>query len=176
MYLCSLPYCFLYLIIPMFSPCFFKIYSKYSWIFDTEHDPSGNSNLSFHVGADNLNLLLLYKLFMFFYVQWILRFDKAIIFSPFLIANLSVGLSVTTCGSEVLLFSEFVKIVSIFITECNFIECYFIVLIWLCDFIVFLVISFEWYKQFVWFHLINYLSYCLFSLVQELLTIFELFV
>ena len=35
---------------------------------DTEYDPFGNSSLSFHVGADILNLLLLYKLFMFFHV------------------------------------------------------------------------------------------------------------
>ena len=35
---------------------------------DTEYDPSGNSSLSFHVGPDILNLLLLYELFMFLYV------------------------------------------------------------------------------------------------------------
>ena len=35
---------------------------------DTEYDRSGNSNLSFHVGADILNLLLLYEFFMFFHV------------------------------------------------------------------------------------------------------------
>ena len=35
---------------------------------DTEYDPSGNSNLSFHVGADILNSLLLYEFFMFFHV------------------------------------------------------------------------------------------------------------
>ena len=34
----------------------------------TEYDVSGNSNLSFHAGADILNLLLLYDSFMFFYV------------------------------------------------------------------------------------------------------------
>ena len=49
---------------------------------DTEYDPSGNSNLSFHVGADILNLLLSYKIFMFFHMQQILRFDKAAFFSP----------------------------------------------------------------------------------------------
>ena len=31
-------------------------------MFVTEYDPSGNSNLSFRVGADILNLLLLYEL------------------------------------------------------------------------------------------------------------------
>ena len=46
-----------------------------------------------------------------------LRFDKAIIFSPLLKSNLSVKLSIKTCGSEVLLFSEFINIVSIFMIE-----------------------------------------------------------
>ena len=35
---------------------------------DTEYDPSGNLNSSLHVGADTLNLLLLYELFTFFHV------------------------------------------------------------------------------------------------------------
>ena len=35
---------------------------------ETEYEPSGNSNLSFHAGADILNLLLLYDIFMFFHV------------------------------------------------------------------------------------------------------------
>ena len=52
----------------VFSPCFFKIYSKYSWIFDTDYNQSGKSKLSFHVGADIINLLLLYELFMLFQV------------------------------------------------------------------------------------------------------------
>ena len=34
-----------------------------------EYDPSGNSNLPFHVETDILNLLLLYEFFMFFHVQ-----------------------------------------------------------------------------------------------------------
>ena len=34
----------------------------------TEHDPSGNSNSSFHIGAGILNLLLLYEFFIFFHV------------------------------------------------------------------------------------------------------------
>ena len=49
-----------------------------------------------------------------------LRFDKAIIFSPLLKSNLSVSLSIKMCGSEVY-FSEFINMVSIFIIECNFI-------------------------------------------------------
>ena len=35
---------------------------------DIEYDPSGSSNSSLHVGADILNLLFLYELFMFFHV------------------------------------------------------------------------------------------------------------
>ena len=35
---------------------------------DAEYDSSGNSNLLFHFGADTLNLLLQYELFMFFHV------------------------------------------------------------------------------------------------------------
>ena len=50
-----------------------------------------------------------------------LRFDKAIIFSPSLKSNLSDSVGIKTCGSEVLLFSEFINIASIFIFECNFI-------------------------------------------------------
>ena len=36
-------------------------------LFDIEYDPFGNSNLSFHVGDDILNLLLLYDLSIFFH-------------------------------------------------------------------------------------------------------------
>ena len=35
---------------------------------DTEYGPSGNSNSSFHVGADILNLLFLYDFFIFLHV------------------------------------------------------------------------------------------------------------
>ena len=52
----------------VFSPCFFNIYSKKSWISDIEVDPSGNSNSAFHVGADVLNLLFLYDFYVFFHV------------------------------------------------------------------------------------------------------------
>ena len=34
---------------------------------DAEYEPSSKSNLSCHVGADILNLLLLYELFVLFY-------------------------------------------------------------------------------------------------------------
>ena len=63
-----------------------------------------------------------------------LRFDKAIIFSPRLKSNLSVSFSIKTCVSEVLLFSEFVNIVSIVYMLLN-------------RFDSFLVISFDWYKE-----------------------------
>ena len=54
---------FIYILIDglsKFSPCFLRIYSKESWISDIKYDLSGNSNTSFYVGADTLNLLLLY--------------------------------------------------------------------------------------------------------------------
>ena len=43
----------------VFSQCFFNVYSKYSWTFDVEYDPSDNSNSSFHGEAEILNLLFL---------------------------------------------------------------------------------------------------------------------
>ena len=51
----------------VFYPCFFKMYSKQSLISDAEYDQSGNSNSSFHVGADILNLLFLYDFLIFFH-------------------------------------------------------------------------------------------------------------
>ena len=35
---------------------------------ETEYDPSGKSNSSFQVGADILNLLLLFEDLIFFYI------------------------------------------------------------------------------------------------------------
>ena len=35
---------------------------------DIKYDPSGNSNSSFPIGADILNLLVLLELFIFFHV------------------------------------------------------------------------------------------------------------
>ena len=58
---------------------------------------SGNPNLSFHVGGDILNLLLLYELFYFFHVQYMLIFDKTITFLPILKSTLLVSLSIKTC-------------------------------------------------------------------------------
>ena len=48
--------------------CFLRVFSKYCGIPDTEFDPSGNSNFSFHVGVGLLNLLFLYDFFIFFHV------------------------------------------------------------------------------------------------------------
>ena len=42
-----------------------------------------------------------------------LRFDKATIFSHILKSNLLVNFDIETCGSDVLLFSEFINIVYI---------------------------------------------------------------
>ena len=47
---------------------FLIMYSKYSFISDTEYDPSGKSNSPFQVGADTLNLLLLHENLMFFHM------------------------------------------------------------------------------------------------------------
>ena len=70
-----------------------------------------------------------------------LRFDKAIIFSSLLKSNLLVILNTKMCVSDVPLFSEFINIVSIFTTECNFT----VLIIML--FYTFLVISFDSYKE-----------------------------
>ena len=56
---------------------FFKIYLKWSWISDTEYDPWGRSNFSFHVGTDILNSLFFYDFFIFLHNQYMLKFDKA---------------------------------------------------------------------------------------------------
>ena len=44
-----------------------KIYLilKKCWIYEIEYDPSGDSNSSFHVGADLLNLLLSHDIYFF---------------------------------------------------------------------------------------------------------------
>ena len=56
-----------------------------------------------------------YQSINLFHVKQIPRLDKAAFFLPLLRSNLSVSLSIQTCGSEVLLFSKFRNIVSIFI-------------------------------------------------------------
>ena len=68
--------------LPVFCPCFFKIYLKQSKVSDTEYDLSFNSNFSFHVGADTLNLLFLYNLYIFPCIVYV-RFDRGIYLSFF---------------------------------------------------------------------------------------------
>ena len=46
-----------------------------------------------------------------------LRFDKAIIFLPIRKSNLLVSLKVNTYGLDVILFSEFINILSIFFND-----------------------------------------------------------
>ena len=43
---------------------------------NTHCDPSGNSNLLLHVGSDILKLLFMDECFIFYHVQYILRFDR----------------------------------------------------------------------------------------------------
>ena len=73
-------------------------------------------------------------------------------------------LSIKTCDSEVLLLSEFINMISIFM----------IVLIWLC-YCILIFLPDTKNKQFVSFNLINFQNYYLLWLVQELLVIFEAF-
>ena len=76
------------------------------WIFDAEYGPSGRLQPSFHGKADILSLLFLYELFIFFYGQYTLQFDKATLFQP-------LGNSNNLCVYDVLLFFEFIVIVPI---------------------------------------------------------------
>ena len=60
-----------------------------------------------------------------------LTFDKAMIFSPILQSNLLVSFNIKTCGLDVLLFSEFLNIVSIVYTlwnGFNYVIVYFLVI------------------------------------------------
>ena len=79
-----------------------------------------------------------------------LRFDKVIIFSPFLKSNLSMGLSIKMCDSEVLLFSEFINIVSIFNLDAILLSTAplnAISLYWLNYVIVYVFSDFVWLIQ-----------------------------
>ena len=60
---------------------------------NTECDPSGNSSFPFHVGAEILDLFFLYDFSIFFHVELILRFDKAMDLSFHLKSILFVRLS-----------------------------------------------------------------------------------
>ena len=68
---------------------------------------------------DNLlNLLFLYDFFIFSHLLKILRFDKATYLSLLYKFILSERLSIRLCGSKLLLFFEFINIVSIFYYIC----------------------------------------------------------
>ena len=68
-YICVYIYIYLMEDYQLVFNVFLMIYSKLSWISDIEHDPSGNSNLSFHVGTDILNLLFLYDFLRIFPIK-----------------------------------------------------------------------------------------------------------
>ena len=57
---------------------------------ETEYDPSGKSNSSFQVGAEILNILLLYADLIFIHMPQILNLASAI----FLLGTLRLSLSV----------------------------------------------------------------------------------
>ena len=98
-----------------------------------------------------------------------LRFDKAIMFSPILKSTLLVSFSIKSCGSEFLLFSEVINIVSIVYSWIDLIMLLYTFLV-----IFFLIDTKS--KQFVSSHSTNFLNYHLLLLVQELLVISEAFV
>ena len=81
---------------------------KISWISDTQYHPSCNSKFLFHVGADNLNLLFLYDLFIFFHVCLMLRFDKATYLSLLFMSIVSKRLSDRLWGADLLNFIELI--------------------------------------------------------------------
>ena len=66
-----------------------------------------------------------------------LRFAKAITFLPMLKSNILVSFNSKTCGLDVLVFSEFIYIVSIFYTLMDLIMLH-----------TFLVICLDWYKDY----------------------------
>ena len=66
-----------------------------------------------------------------------LRFDKVITFLPILQSNLSVSFNIKICGLQVLLFSEFINIVSIVYIFMDLIMLLY----------TFLVICLDWYKE-----------------------------
>ena len=79
-----------------------------------------------------------------------LRFDEAIIFSPLLKSNLSMGLNIRMCDSENLLFSEFINIVSIFNLDAILLSTAplnAISLYWLNYVIVYVFSDFVWLIQ-----------------------------
>ena len=53
--------------LPVSALYFLMVYSEKYWISDPEYEPSGNSNLSFHVGVNILNLLFSYDAAILFF-------------------------------------------------------------------------------------------------------------
>ena len=92
------------------------------------------------VGSDILKLLFLYDFFIFFHGQLMLRFDKVTCLSLLFKFVLPVRLSNSLIKSDVLVFFEFIDIVSFLFY--NFIE--FIILL---D--TFLVTFFASYKEYI---------------------------
>ena len=136
-------YCYKYILIGRLSVTFLSfliIYLKWPWISDTENDPSEYSNLSLHVGSDNSSLLLLYGFLIISYAYQMLRFHKAIYLSLLLKCILSTRLSNSLWASEVLLFLEYINILSLLFH--NVIKI--IILLY-----KFLVISFTQYKEYL---------------------------
>ena len=82
---------------------------------DIKYDSSGSANFLSHVVPEILKLVLMYNVFVFFHMKQIQMSDTATPLSPFLRFILSVRLSLGLCASEVLLYSELMHFVLIFI-------------------------------------------------------------
>ena len=115
---CDCIFCFVYIYsywrIIRHCFMFFEYISKYSWIYGTKYNPSNNSNLSFQIGADILNVLLLYDSLIFFHGEYMLRFHKATYLSfdlKLFYHVLSLRLRIHLSGADVLLFWEVANIV-----------------------------------------------------------------
>ena len=80
-------------------------------------------NSSFHVGAYTLNLLFLYDFFMFFHVQYMAIFVKAICLSLLFTFIWYVRLRHSVWWSDILLFLEFINLAFIFASYLYRIYC-----------------------------------------------------
>ena len=145
----------------VFSSCVLIICSKQSWMYDTEYDPSGNSNLSVYVGTDVLEFIV---------VIWASYIFPCIVNATYLkqhiyLSSLGFFLSEWLRNEDQLffLFSEFINIGPILFD--NFIE--FIISLY-----TFLVICFARYKEYI----VWSISLSKFLLAQVLLTVFKVFV
>ena len=85
-----------------------------NWIFDTKYDPSGNSNLSFDLGADTLTLLFCMSFLCFSTYSKCKDLIRQHTFFSSSQVFLSIRLSNNLCREEVLLFSELMNIIYIF--------------------------------------------------------------